>query len=148
MKRAKKPPPKDVIDDATVFADILMVGRDDELDATYRARIDEIVLLAMGEYLRRYPKMRKMNNDPWVEMPLRDGQRFQQSDHGIITHSGETDYQCMFCRKSINTLARYKIANKEFRKMLRDDHIDECAMRFLAGLMKPHAPLAYGEPGL
>lgn len=139
MKRAKRPPPTDLIEEATIFADIIEVGRRPELELGRPGRIEEITQLAMAEYLRRFPKARKMNNDPFVLAPqIQDGRSTR-----------ETDIQCMFCRKSLNTIASHRVLmvkSPMMRKVL--DHTEHCGIRMLAGLMIPNAPVAYGEPGL
>lgn len=161
MRRAKKPPSPELALECSVFADMIAVGRRKEivyseelgmawtrvdapksydqgllvLDADAICRI--LVEIAMAEYLRKFPKMRKMNNDPWIEMPFGE------------SGECERDYQCMFCRKSLNTMPIYRqVSDKsEFIRKIRD-HCEECGIRMLAGLMKPHKPLKYGEEGL
>jgi hypothetical protein len=157
MKRGKAKPPQSVVDDAIVIADILAVGRRSEIS---EALIVDMVKLAMSEYMRVY-KARKQNEDPWVEMPLLETRSENRSggsgypkggvewtyQYTQTFSSGETDFQCFFCRKSLNTLSCNRVASKEFRKNLRINHIDECAIRFLAGIGDPHPPLAHGKPG-
>ncbi len=156
MKRGKFKPPSFIVDEATIFADIIAVGRREEIED----KIDPLVKIAMAEYMRVY-KARKMNDDPWVEMPLYEDEPNRRSGSGypkggvvvFDNHTGpyryasETDFQCFFCRKSLNTLARFRVASRDFRKKLRTDHIDECAIRFLAGIGDPHPPLPEGTPG-
>jgi hypothetical protein len=143
MRRAKKPPAEADIVEATVLVDILTVGRRAEV-AHLEPRINQLVMVACAEYLRQFPKARKMNNDPWVEMP----QYEPYEGGGLGDATGETDFQCFFCRKSLNTMSRHRIPNKSFRANLRTSHIDECALRFLIGMMTPNAPLKHGAPGL
>lgn len=128
VKRAKQPPSAELVGEASIVADAIALGRRLEIDEKLR---DYMVINAMREYLRRFPKARKMNSEPWVEMPV----------------DGEIDFQCLFCRKSLNTLPMAKTIRASFIRPIRE-HCEECAIRMLAGLMEPHEPLPHGEPGL
>lgn len=159
MRRAKYPPHADVVAECAVIADMLALGRRDEItrfDALHLGTHDRtappyeqttllldadailtvLTELAMGEYLRRFPATRKMNNDPWHEDTV-----------GAIGER-ETDYQCFFCRKSLNTMPihRHPKHSSPFIQAIRE-HCEECGIRMLAGLMKPRPPFKRGEPG-
>jgi hypothetical protein len=177
MKRAKHPPSPELVAECSVFADMIALGRrrditfSDELGFTpsqiweskmawirhhpaqgaLELNADAICRIlteiAMSEYLRRFPKTRKMNSDPWHEESLLKEPGSRSYSHDAYT--GERDYQCFFCRKSLNTIPRHRSigSNTPLIRKIRD-HNEECGIRLLAGLMTPHKPLKRGEPGL
>jgi len=141
VRRAKRPPPNEVIEEAIVIADIFMEGRRSEIEHL----IQPLVVAAMGEYLRRIPKARKANKDPWVEVSI--GETTVDSARGFHYLSYERDYQCFFCRRSLNTLPAHRVPNRKFLDGIRA-HAEECGIRMLAGMIDPHPPLPGGQPGL
>lgn len=205
MKRAKLPPPLQLVAECGVIADMLELGRRVEitscpslginssahtklgaiahetpdpeetlrlLDSTGKTAdliLGELVHRAMQEYLRRFPKVHKPNNDPWhaepqMETQTRDlGMNANTGGSGypkggvhasvkrvtqtIRVSTGELDYQCFFCRKSLHT----RLQKKRLAKLPREQmiaHAEKCAVMMLAELLEPHPPLPKGEPGL
>lgn len=83
MKRAKNAPPPELVAEAGVLADIFDAGYDEDdqyvLDdgqvTTVGKRIRTIRQLAIAEYLRRFPRVRNMNNEPYRDvLVLEDGE--------------------------------------------------------------------------
>jgi hypothetical protein len=118
---------------------------------------------AMGFYLRWFPDARKPNSQPLVIMPTFETRRvnlageFQKipgltvrhASYETIVSTGESDYQCFFCRKSLYTKPKGKRVSKQmtaWKKMIA--HAEECAVRMIAGLQKPVPPRERGEMGL
>lgn len=196
MRRAKQPPPPELINECSVIVDMLDLGRRAEIvecpslgicdafraieDANAAAtnqpfnpeRMADWILgcltrRAMSEYLRLFPKARKPNDNPWAIQPLTEVRTYTRdlaadlkkipgltvqkatSTYSQTCLTGDVDYQCFFCRKSLFTrpenwrLARHSDVRQQ---MLR--HAELCAVRLLAGLMNPHPPLPHGQPGL
>lgn len=193
MRRAKQPPPPELVNECSVIADMLdLDARDQIVDCpslgigTVREQhvanflsgakltsadriLMTLTLRAMEQYLRLFQKARKPNFDPWVVMPTvekiaYDGSKDLEdqltrmpgltvgkakSTYIQEVSTGEYDYQCFFCRKSLHTQPikqRFPRGGKLHQKLLR--HTEKCAVRMLAGLMKPHPPLPKGQPGL
>lgn len=181
MRRAQQPPPPELVNECSVFVDMIDLGRRAEIvecpslgigqflenGAMADVVLGRIICRAMGEYLRRFPKARKPNDNPWAIQPLTEVRTYTRdlaadlkkipgltvqkatSTYSQTCSTGDVDYQCFFCRKSLFTrpenwrLARHGDVRQQ---MLR--HAELCAVRLLAGLMNPHPPLPHGQPGL
>jgi hypothetical protein len=129
VKAAKAPPEPALIETARVVVDILSYVREGTLD---RRRlppeqsddINSVVLAAIAEYLRQYPKARSKGY-PWLQVP---------SD-------GELDFVCLFCRESINTLSGKTSSAPPaafWEKLYK--HCALCAAFFLAGMTDAEGP--------
>lgn len=125
-KRARKPPPDDLVAEASILLDMLDPQlATPEQRASVKDRVAEVAELAIAEYLRRFPKARADRTWAFDLMEI-----------------GEQDYVCLFCRESIVTIARGKPLNQYLVDKL-DAHGTLCGLRMLAGHMKPvHRPYA------
>lgn len=131
MKAAKHDPPGEIIVEATVLLDRLLLEADGtQVRATrspeLREIYDRVMPEAVAQYLRMFPKARS-NGWTFVQMP--------HTVEGVH----EVDLLCLFCRTSINTLGeRAQLTGPIMAGVQR--HSDLCGVRFLLGQLEPRGP--------
>jgi hypothetical protein len=136
VKAAKLAPTPEMIGAAAYVVDLLTPGvqhpnkRTDEEDRIIR----DVLHDAIKEYLRRFPTARNKGRT-WHTQAT-----YETSIDGRRKRVIEWDYQCLCCRKSLNTLppggGSLPVA---FVRSL-EAHSDLCAAMFLAGMIPGKHP--------
>jgi hypothetical protein len=131
-RRSRKEIAADVSGHAAICVDALKLGRRTEIEGL----ISELIRLAIAEYRKRFPRHPVFLIGPtrfvseWVT---------RRGRHAI-------ELECLFCRAKLHELGppragrAFSVWPKLWRVRVEDvgdRHGEECAVRMLAGLMKP-----------
>lgn len=132
MKAAQADPPGEIIVEATVLLDRLILEA--EGTQTYASRTpelreiyDRVIPEAIAQYLRRFPKARN-NGHTYAQMPR------------VVDGVREIDFLCLVCRTSINTVSGKGGTLPQAFWINLQKHTDLCAVRFLIGQLEPLGP--------
>lgn len=138
MKAASKPPDPQVIAEASVLVDPLILWRDGDRELAHTSTdgsepeiiaVNRVVNAAVAEYLRQNPRARSPSGQPHY---------WTKSEFWSLENL-EWDVCCVFCRASLNTTVRGGNAPRAFWLRI-EKHCYVCAALFLAGMVKPTKP--------
>jgi hypothetical protein len=127
--------------EAAVAVDLLTPGvraKDKLIDAE-RKVLASVAYNAVAEYLRLFPRCRNKGRS-WIAMP--SGER----------DAREWDFQCIYCRKSLNTLPMGRGSYTQRFVDTLNAHSELCGAMFLAGMTaarhptKRHTRMAGDDP--
>jgi hypothetical protein len=127
VRRPKKPPTPETVAEATVVVDAIVEKRRD----AFAADMPRLMDAAVGEYMRRYKVINQTGRPYYFRAVWADG---------------EQHIVCFFCRESLNTLPVRKSWPSKMMERAERTHIEECAMRFLAGMFDGVPPPGYVAP--